>query len=162
MNGLGRGRLPFQGDLVLLHGFEQGGLGFGRRPVNLVRQQDIGKKRPLAQLKLVFIAVEYIAAGDVSGQQIGRELDAVEPQPQGGGKAVSHQGFGEARVILQQDVAAGREKCRHHPGDHIVLPDDRLLDLPDDPRREIGHLFNAKGCRRVCCHVFSPSRIPYG
>ncbi len=39
------------GHLVLLHGLKQGGLGLGRRPVDLVGQDDVRKDRPALNRK---------------------------------------------------------------------------------------------------------------
>ena len=39
--------LPADGDLVLLHGLQQRGLGLGRGAVDLVGQHDVGEDRPL-------------------------------------------------------------------------------------------------------------------
>ena len=40
------------GDLPLLHGFEQGGLGLGRRAVDFVGQDHVGEQRPFEELEL--------------------------------------------------------------------------------------------------------------
>ena len=39
-------------DRALLHRFEEGGLRFGRRPVDLVGEDNVGKQRPLHEFKL--------------------------------------------------------------------------------------------------------------
>jgi hypothetical protein len=43
--------LPAVGDRKFLHGFQQGGLRFGRRAVDLVGQHDVGKQRPPVELE---------------------------------------------------------------------------------------------------------------
>ena len=83
MNGSGSGmRFAFQRHLVFLHGLQQRRLGLGRGAVDLIGQDDVGEDRALAQHEVVLLAVEDVAAGDVAGQQVGRELDALELQPQ--------------------------------------------------------------------------------
>ncbi len=120
-NGIGQGqRFAFDGHLSLLHGLQQRGLGLGRGAVDLIGQDDVGKDRALAQLEGVLGAVEDVSAGDVAGQQIGCELDALEFQPEHFGKAAGHQGLAQAREVFQQDVPACQHG-RHHHFEQVAL-----------------------------------------
>jgi hypothetical protein len=66
------------GHLPLLHGLEQRALRLGRRPVDLVRQQDVGEDRALLRAEVAGVGVVDAGADDVGRQQIRRQLDAVE------------------------------------------------------------------------------------
>ena len=57
--GLGqRVRHAVDGDLLLFHRLEQGGLGLGRGAVDLVGQDDLGHDRARPELELVGLLVE--------------------------------------------------------------------------------------------------------
>jgi len=71
----------FERHLVFLHRFQQRGLGLGRRPVDLICQQDVGEDGTLAEDKAVLLVIVHIAAGDVAGQQVWGKLDALELHP---------------------------------------------------------------------------------
>ena len=58
------------GDLALLHGLEQGGLGLGGGPVDLVADHDVGEDAAGPELELAGVLVEDRDAGDVGGQQV--------------------------------------------------------------------------------------------
>ena len=64
-------------DLVFLHGFQQGGLGFGRGTIDLISQNDIGKHRARHKAKLpAFIGfTKNLGAGNVRRHQVGCKLD---------------------------------------------------------------------------------------
>ena len=64
-------------DLALGHGFEQSGLNLCRRAVNFVGQNQIGKNRPLAKLKLALGCDIDFTAGNIRRQQIRRKLNTV-------------------------------------------------------------------------------------
>jgi hypothetical protein len=64
--------------LPLLHRLQQGGLGLGRGPVDLVGQQQVGEHRPRAEVEGAAALVKDRGAGDVGGHEVGRELDAAE------------------------------------------------------------------------------------
>ena len=71
-------RLAVDGYLTLFHRFEQRGLSFGRRAIDLIGQQQVGEDRPVAQRERRSRHVENVCAGDVGGHQIWRELDPPE------------------------------------------------------------------------------------
>ena len=97
----------------LAHGFKQSGLRFGRRAIDLVGEQDIGKNRaghkrpcPMAGSG---IFLDNVGSGNVGGHQVGRELDAVELQPQGLGHGAYQQCLSRARQAGQEAVAADKQ-----------------------------------------------------
>ena len=117
-------------DVRFLHRFQQGALRFGRRPVDLVDQHHLGKKRPGVKHEALLFAVENGIADDVRGQEVAGELDAPEIEPQGAGQRVGERGLADAGQIFDQQVASG-----HYAGDgqadRIFLADDDLADLRD-------------------------------
>ena len=66
--------LAGRGDCVFLHGLEQGRLGFGRRAVDFVGEDDVGKQGPADEAKSLATGVdvlfEHLRAGDVRRHQI--------------------------------------------------------------------------------------------
>ncbi len=92
------------GDLLLLHGFEQGRLGAGGGPVDLVGQQNVDKDGTGAELELAVLLVEDRHAGDIVGQQVGRALQALELPAQADGEGPGQHGLADAGDILDQDM----------------------------------------------------------
>ena len=76
MNGVPSGWvIGVDRDLALLHAFEQRRLRLGGGAVDLVAQHDVGEDRAGPELEVALLLVEDVDAGDVGGQQVGRELD---------------------------------------------------------------------------------------
>ena len=65
-------------DLPLLHALEQRGLGLRARAVDLVAEHDVREDRAGLELEVPALLVEHVHAGDVGGQEVGRELDPAE------------------------------------------------------------------------------------
>ncbi len=64
--------------LALLHAFEQRGLRLGRRPVDLVGEDDLADDRARPELELLGLLVVDRQAGHVGGQEVRGELDPPE------------------------------------------------------------------------------------
>ena len=64
--------LAGDGDLALFHGFEQGGLHFGRGAVDLVREDEVVEDRSglEAELSFSFGGVVDLGAGDIGGEKV--------------------------------------------------------------------------------------------
>ena len=75
-------RLVADGDLLFLHRFEQGALHFRGGAIDFVSQHEIGEDRALLDRKIPRARIVNLRADDVGGQQIGRELDALEGEVQ--------------------------------------------------------------------------------
>src|SRR5262249_34985986 len=69
-----------------------------------------------------------LCADDVGGQQVGRELDALEGELQAVSQRADGERFGEAGDALEQDVAAS-EQADEEPVDHDALADDDTGDF---------------------------------
>ena len=65
-------------DLTLPHRLEQGRLHLGRRPVDLIGKHEIMKHRPLVEAETAVLRTVDLGSGEIRGQQVRRELDAVE------------------------------------------------------------------------------------
>jgi hypothetical protein len=89
------------------------------------------------------VTIEYISAGDISGEKVGSELDALELHPQRNCKRIGDQGLGQAGVVFQQDMTTGREESRHDQMEHSPLSDDRFFNFLNYLSGQSGNLFNA-------------------
>ena len=83
-----------QGDLVFLHGFEQGALDLGRGAVDFVGQNDVGEDGTALDGERVVRRVVDRGAGKVGGKQIRGELESGEAAADGLGQGFHRQGFG--------------------------------------------------------------------
>ena len=131
------------GDLALFHRFQQGGLGLGGGAVDLVDEDDLGVDGAGAKLELARALVEDGDAGDVAGQHVGRELDALELAADRPGERLGQHRFAHAGHVLDEDVALA-EEAQHGQLHRLALADDDALDVLNDPIGgclNIGHIF---------------------
>ena len=137
-----RMRLAVGRHLPLAHRLQQCALRPRRRPVDLVGQHDVGEDRSRTEEELVRLAVVEAAAGDVGRQQVGGELDAVEPAGEAAGNGLAHQGLAHAGHVFQQNVFAGQQRD-YRQAHHVRLAEDHagniLLQLGDKISGFIGH-----------------------
>ena len=115
-------RLAADGHLPLLHRLEQGALHLGGRAVDFVGQQQVGEDRAAVRRERALLGLEDHGADDVAGQQVGRELDALELHAQRLAERLDEERLGEAGHALEQHVAVGEQ------GDQQALDDDILAD----------------------------------
>ena len=116
------------GQLPLLHGLQQAGLGLGAGAVDLVRQDDLGHQAPEAHLPLPRLGVEGRIARHVGGQQVGGELYAGEGAVEGPGQGRDQGGLPQAGHVLDEHMP---------PADQSKQKLLRLLLLPHDHFRDI-------------------------
>ena len=130
----GRGELTrhaVHGDLALLHALQKAGLGPGGGAVDLVGQKDIAEHRAGPENELAGLLIVVVQARHIRGQQVRRELDAVEFSIQRAGKRFGQYRLSGAGYILQQDMSATAQRCQQHfhrgltAHDHLI---DILLD----------------------------------
>jgi hypothetical protein len=115
------------GDLSLLHGLEQRRLHLRRRTVDLVGEHQVGEDRALVRHELRGLGIEDHGPGDVGRQQVGRELQALEPSLEGARQGAHGEGLGETRDALEQNVAPAHQR-HHHRLDQFVLPHHHVGD----------------------------------
>ena len=117
------------GDLPLLHGLEQGGLGLGRRAIDLVGEDDVGEERAVQELEQPLagglVLLEHLGAGDVRRHQVRRELNAAEAEVERVGQRADHERLRQPRHADQQAVAA-REDGDEQFLEHALLADHGL------------------------------------
>jgi hypothetical protein len=132
------GRRPDR-DAPLLHRLQQGGLGLGRGPVDLVGEDEVVEDRPgekahsAARPPLpVVLFLEHVGSGDVGGEKVGRELDATEVERERFGERRDEERLGEPWHPDEEGMTAREERDEHGVDDRF-LPDharaDRRMEL---------------------------------
>ena len=107
-------------DLGLLHALQERRLGLGRGAVDLVADHDVGEDRAGPELEpLVGLPVDA-DAGQVAGQQVGRELDPADRAVDGVRQRLGQGGLADAGHVLDQQVALGEQDGDGVP--HQVRP----------------------------------------
>jgi hypothetical protein len=74
--------------------------------------------------------------GDVAGQQVGRELGALEVEPQRLGEAAGRERLAQAGEVLHEHVTAG-EDAREHEPQRLPLADDGPVHLVEDGAAQV-------------------------
>ncbi len=127
---------PRNGHPLFLHRFQQRRLRLGRRPVDFVRQQQIGKDwppmKPEGPLARNGILLKYVRARDVRGHQVRGELDAAGVQVDRAAERSDHQRLGQARHSDEQAMPS-REQGHQHLVQHLALSHHHFADLPQHP-----------------------------
>ena len=116
---------------MLLHRFEQCGLGLRRRTVDLVGEHYVGKHGAAHETELA-VLVEDFAAGDVGRHKVGGELYAVEGESEGLRQGVYHKGLRQSGNANQQAVAVGEhggEQALHR----FLLSNNYFAHLGSEP-----------------------------
>ena len=97
-------------------------------PVDLIRQDDLRHDGACPVFELAGLLVEYVDAGNIGGQEIGRELDAAESAAQRPRQRLRQRRLAHAGHVLQQDMAVG-EESNQKQFDRRRLSDDDASDL---------------------------------
>ena len=135
-------RLATDGDLALLHGFKQGALHFGRRPVDFVCQHEVGEDGPLLDRELLRLLVVHERAYHVGREQVRCELHAAEVSRDSVAQALDGQSFGQSGNAFEQHMSVGQqanEQAVHHVG----LADNRSSHLRAYGVHKVAFLCNA-------------------
>ncbi len=139
-------------DLVFLHRLQERGLGLGRRPVDLVAQDDMGEDRPLDELHApvagAFFFLEHLGAGNIRGHEVGGELDAAEVEREQLGDAGNHQRLGQARDPLQNAMPLAEERDQDLL-EHVALTDDHPPELARHLAVDVGQHLRRAQVRRI-------------
>ncbi len=127
--------MPLSGDRhrILRHRLQEGALRLGSRAVDLVGKHDLPEDGSLLHREhrsgrtLRRVHHEDVCAHDVAWHQVGRELNAREPQVEALRESADKQRLAQARRPLQKDVAPGGERP-HDLVDDFALSDDNAAD----------------------------------
>ena len=73
------------GNLFFFHGFQEGGLHFGRGAVDFVGQQEVVENGAGVEFELAIGRLENVDTEEVGGQHVVGELDAAVAEAEHGG-----------------------------------------------------------------------------
>ncbi len=147
-------RLAVDSHLLLGHRLEQRRLGLRRRAVDLVRENDVREHRALVELERAVTLVEHVRPGDVGRQQVRRELDTTERQPQCSGETLCSQGLARSGHVLKENVALS-EYARHDHLEEVSVGDHRGAYFVDDRRTRLTRLLDLR------LHVLTPGGLRF-
>ena len=130
-------RFAVDGHLRFVHGFEKSGLRARGGAVDFVGQHNVGENRAGAEFKFARVGMIDADAQDVTGQQVGSELHALEGAVEGFRERLGQGGFADAGNIFDQQVAAGKKRDQGELNDVFLAENgagDGALQLRDDVR----------------------------
>ncbi|MEZ4531152.1 MAG: hypothetical protein R2855_08990 [Thermomicrobiales bacterium] len=128
----------------VLHRFQKRRLRLGRRAIDLVSQDQIGKNRTALEREAAVPALGFdqnVRAGDVCRHQVRCELDAAERELQRVRQCAHQHRFSEPRHAFEQCVSPG-EYADEHLFDDIALADHDLGDLRLDAFESLPEIRN--------------------
>ncbi len=119
-NGSASGNaLAVDGDLTVVHRFEQRGLRARAGAVDLVGKKHVREDRALSQKEIVGPLVEHRHTEHVARQEVARELHATHLAAHRFGQSACERRLADARDVLDQHVAASEQRDQrqlHHGG----------------------------------------------
>ncbi len=136
------------GDLALLHHFEQGTLHLGRCAVDFVSQQQVGEYRAQRGGEFTGLLVVDTGADQISWYEVGCELYALEVAAHGVGQSLDGQGLGQAGHALHQQMPL-RQDGHHDALEEAVLADHHTFDLIKNLLHQLGGVLIGWGVFRV-------------
>ena len=112
---------------------------FGRGAVDFVGEHDVGEERAGLEDELAAAVdfLEHRVAGDVAGQQVGGELDALGAEVEEFREALDEFGLAEAGQAFEQDVAAG-ENAGDDEIDQFLLAEEDLVEAAGERAEVFG------------------------
>ena len=109
-------RFPVHGDLLFLHGLQEGRLGLACPAVDLIREQKIHfGQRPRVIDEVAGGFVHHGKAREIRGQHVRGELHPVKGEPQGFADGKGKGGLADPRHVVQEHMAVGQ----HGGEDHV-------------------------------------------
>jgi hypothetical protein len=90
------------------HRLEQGALGAGAGPVDLIGEQHLGEQRSGLEVEAASGGIQHVDAGEIGRQQVAGEAHPAEGQPEAAGQGLGQGGLAGAGQVFQQQVAAGQ------------------------------------------------------
>ena len=114
--------------LLLLHAFQKPRLRPRRRPVDLVREQDIGEDRSRPERKVPARLAVDGKARHIRRQKVRCELDPLVAAVHRSRERPRQRRFAGPRKVLEQHVPAGDERRQDQPR-HVFASDHDLCDI---------------------------------
>jgi len=113
------------GDALLLHRLQQGGLGARAGTVDLIGHQQLAEHRAghEAEAAPPFGLIQHLAADDVGRHEVGGELDALGRKAEDDAQGLDQPALAQARHADQQDMTA-RQQCDQGLIDYFLLAED--------------------------------------
>ena len=106
-------------DAASRHRLQQSALGAGAGSIDLVSQQHLAEQGPGLKAELRRAGIKHIDAGEISGQQVTGEADALEGQGRSPGEGLGQGGFAHPRTVLNQQMPPGQQAGQRQP--HLLL-----------------------------------------
>ena len=125
------------GDLALVHAFQECGLHAGGGAVDLIGKQAVCKNRARDELELAFRGAVEVVAEQIGGEQVRGELHPLEAAAHGGGEGVGEGGFADAGCALDEDMAV-REECSEQHAGGLFGTDDGFCEVPEKGLEGVG------------------------
>ena len=125
------------GDLALLHGFEQGALHLGGGAVDFVGEHEVGENRAFLYLELFALDAVDHGADYVGGEQVGRELDAAVARIDELREGFDGKGLCKAGDAFEEHVAVA-EQSDEQALHEVLLAHDGLVHAVGDEIDEVG------------------------
>ena len=125
------------GDLALLHGFEERGLDLRGGAVDFVGEDDVGEDGAFAGGEVAGLGVVDEGSDEVGGEEVGGELDAREVGAEGLGEGLDGQGLGQTGDAFEEQVAVG-EEAHEEAFEEGALADDHGLHFGEQRGHEGG------------------------
>ena len=127
------------GDLPLLHRFEQRALHLGRRTIDFVGQDQVREKWSELGRELASARVINEGADQIRRQKIGRELQSLKPGSNACGHCFHCQRFSQTGNALEQDVTVS-EQAEQKAVDQIFLANYHMTNLLAQRRNPLAQL----------------------
>src|SRR6185369_9783833 len=119
--------LLLDGYLSFGHGFQQGRLSLRGRAVDFVGQYDVGEDRSGFELERARPLIEDFKTGDVRGQHVGCELNALKRTVEAARQRVPKRSLAYTGNVFDQQMPA-RQECHESKLDYIRLAANNTLD----------------------------------
>ncbi len=130
-------------DLTFFHHLEQRRLGLGAAAVDLVADEHVGEHRTLTERERAAALIEHHHAGDVGGQQVGRELHPLPATGDRVGDRLGETGLAGSRHVVEQQVALG-EQAAQRQTDLVAFAAHDPVDVVDHRVGDVGDLAGRK------------------
>jgi hypothetical protein len=124
-----RMRTSVDGDLVLVHRFEECGLRLRSGAVDFVGEQDVGENGTVFEFEALLSGGKDRDSDDVTGQHVTGELHTLKSAIDGTGDGLAECGFTNARDTFDEDVTFRENGDERKTEDVVFAPDDGLQGI---------------------------------